>query len=202
MQWKGPHVVERRVRPVDYVVNVKGKSKVFHVNLLKRYYSRINDADQKRDTSVEGGAVLELASSAIIAADGEGRPDDAVDDDELLDESPCLERDTINDVKLCEELNVEQRAQAQRLIEEFSPVFSNKPGETDLIKYRVKLISDEPIRQTFHRSLLTDRFALLFFFFLLIKLAHNRQLVLMLNLMSQAVFHCTGTHAVYWLSLG
>ena len=35
MQWKGPYVIERRVGPVDYVVNIKGKSKVCHVNLLK-----------------------------------------------------------------------------------------------------------------------------------------------------------------------
>ena len=89
MQWKGPYVVERRVGPVDYVVNVKGKSKVFYVSLLKRYYSRINKADQKRDTSVEGGEMLESVSSAITAADGEGGPDDAVDDDKLLDVSPC-----------------------------------------------------------------------------------------------------------------
>ena len=70
---------------MDYVVNVKGKSKVFHVNLLKRYYSRINEADHKHDTSKEGGVVLELVSSAIIAAEGEGGPDDAVDDDATSD---------------------------------------------------------------------------------------------------------------------
>ena len=120
--------------------------KVFHVNLLKRYHSRINEADQKRDTSEEGGAVLELVSSAIIAADGEGSPDDAVDGDERLDVSPCWKRETINDVKLGKDLNVEQRAQAQHLIEEFSPIFTDVPGETDLMKHRVKLTSDEPIR--------------------------------------------------------
>ena len=123
MKWKGPYVIERRVGPVDYAVNVKGKSKVFHVNLLKQYYSRINEVDQKRDTPKEGGAVQKLVSSAIISADGEGGTDDAVDDDKLLDVSLCWERKTLDDVKLGEELSVKQRAQAQRLIEEFSPVF-------------------------------------------------------------------------------
>ena len=146
MQWKGPYVVERRVGPVGYVVNVKDKSKVFHVNLLKRYHSRINEENEKRDTSEDGEAVLELVSSAIIAADGEGGTDDAVDDDKLLDVSLCSEQESINDVKLGEELNAEQNAQAQRLIEEFSPVFTNVPGERNLIKHRVKWTSDEPIR--------------------------------------------------------
>ena len=130
---------------MEYVVNVKDQSKVFHVNLLKRYYSRIYEAVQKRDNSEEGGAVLKLVSSAVMAADGEGGLDDAVDYDELLDMSPCLEREIINDVKLGEELNVEQCAQEQRLIEEFSPVFTDVPGDTDLITHRVKLTLDEPI---------------------------------------------------------
>ena len=64
MQWKGPYVTERKVGPLDYVVNDKGKSKVFHVNLLKRYYSRIHEADQKRDIPDKGGAVLEMVASA------------------------------------------------------------------------------------------------------------------------------------------
>ena len=51
--------------------------------------------------------MLELVSSAIIAADGDGGPDDAVDDDELLDVSPCWKREAINDVKFDEELNFE-----------------------------------------------------------------------------------------------
>ena len=91
MHWKGPYVVERRVGPVDYGVNIMGKSKVFDVNLLKRYYSRISEADQKRDSSEERGAVLELENSAIISADCGGGQDDAADDDKLFDLSPCWE---------------------------------------------------------------------------------------------------------------
>ena len=76
---------------MDYVINVKSKSKVFHVNLLKQYmcHSRVNEADQKCDNLKVGGAVLELVSSAIIEADSEGGPDDVVDDDKLLDMSLC-----------------------------------------------------------------------------------------------------------------
>ena len=112
------------------------KLRVFYVNLLKRYYSRINGADQKRNTLEEREAVLELVSSAIIVPDGEGGTDDAVDYDELLDVSPCWKRETINDVKLGVEINVQQRAQAQRLIEEFTPVFTDVPKETDLLIQR------------------------------------------------------------------
>ena len=90
--------------------------------------------------------MLELVSSAIIVPDGEGGTDDAVNDDELLDVSPCCEQETINNVKLGVELSVQQRAQAQRLIKEFSPVFTDVPEEINLLKHHVKLTSDEPIR--------------------------------------------------------
>ena len=52
----------------------------------------------------------------------------------------------MNDVKLGDELNVEQRSQAQHPIEEISLVFTDVPIETDLIKHRVKLTLEEPIR--------------------------------------------------------
>ncbi len=51
--------------------------------------------------------MLELMSSAIITADGEGGPDDAVNNDKLLDVSPFWEQETINDVNLGEKLIVE-----------------------------------------------------------------------------------------------
>ena len=40
MQWKGPFVIEKVVGQNDYYVKVKEKSKIYHVNLLKRYYTR------------------------------------------------------------------------------------------------------------------------------------------------------------------
>ena len=90
--------------------------------------------------------MLELVNLAKIAADGKRGPDDAVDDDDFLDVSPCWKRETLDNVKLGDELSVKKRAQAQRLIEEFSPVFTDMSGEMDLIKHRVKLSLDEPMR--------------------------------------------------------
>ena len=37
MQWKGPFEVSYVVGLSDYKVRVKGKDKVYHVNLLKKY---------------------------------------------------------------------------------------------------------------------------------------------------------------------
>jgi len=42
MQWKGPFEVSSVVGLSDYKVKVKGKDKVYHANLLKKYFEREN----------------------------------------------------------------------------------------------------------------------------------------------------------------
>lgn len=37
LQWKGPFEVVKKVDRVDYQLNIKGKVKTFHINLLKNY---------------------------------------------------------------------------------------------------------------------------------------------------------------------
>lgn len=40
LQWKGPFEVVKKVNRVDYQLNIQGKVKTFHINLLKKYVER------------------------------------------------------------------------------------------------------------------------------------------------------------------
>ncbi|XP_041466400.1 uncharacterized protein LOC121416935 [Lytechinus variegatus] len=40
MHWKGPFKVVQKVGPLDYKIDLDGKTKTFHANLLKKYYRR------------------------------------------------------------------------------------------------------------------------------------------------------------------
>ena len=40
MSWKGPYKVVRRVNSCDYQVTVRGNTKLYHANMLKRYVRR------------------------------------------------------------------------------------------------------------------------------------------------------------------
>ena len=40
MQWKGPYDILERIGEVDYKLKVKGKEKIFHANMLKKYTER------------------------------------------------------------------------------------------------------------------------------------------------------------------
>ena len=45
MQWRGPYTVESRVGANDYRVKMGSKTKTYHINMLKKYISRVPDVD-------------------------------------------------------------------------------------------------------------------------------------------------------------
>ena len=42
MQWKEPFPVVEKVGPTDYKIQVRKKTKVYHINMLKKYFRRQN----------------------------------------------------------------------------------------------------------------------------------------------------------------
>ena len=67
MHWRGPFGVTK-VAINDYEVELRGKKKIYHANLLKRYRSR-SDTDGKICERTTGGSLLEVASATILEAD-------------------------------------------------------------------------------------------------------------------------------------
>ena len=62
MHWRGPFRVTKIVAISDYEVKVRGKKKINHANLLKRYRSR-SDTDGNICERTTGGSLLEFAPS-------------------------------------------------------------------------------------------------------------------------------------------
>lgn len=70
LQWKGPFVVTKKVNRVDYQLDMQGKTKTFHINLLKKYIERtISDVV----SVAEYAGVLGLVNASVV---------DCVDDEE------------------------------------------------------------------------------------------------------------------------
>lgn len=40
MQWQGPFRITEKVNPYDYKIKIRGKTKIYHGNMLKKYYRR------------------------------------------------------------------------------------------------------------------------------------------------------------------
>jgi len=133
LQWKGPfEIVERRL-PCDYRVDINGKVKTFHINMLKKYISRV-----ERDE--EGMEVLKVASAAI-------RENDDLEIE--MNTNMYYEHEDMNDVSkvvIDERLSASEKSQMLRLLKCYPEVFSDIPGCTDIVEHAIVLNTQEPIR--------------------------------------------------------
>lgn len=145
MQCKGPFEVSSVVGLNDYRVEVKGKEKVYHANLLKKYF--------ERDEATTEGVV------AVVKADDHFKEDmhyeieesevkDAEDDDnvDFLEIGGYAVKESVADVTTGSNLTEEQFSEFMDLANQFSSLFTEAPGTTDLAQHHIKLTSDEPVR--------------------------------------------------------
>lgn len=78
LQWRGPYEILEKVGNVDYKINMDGKTKTFHANMLKLYINRNNEND---------AGVLGIAGVAVVDL-----ADDEDDGEDELCDSPGQER--------------------------------------------------------------------------------------------------------------
>ncbi len=89
--------------------------------------------------------VFQVAGASIIER-SEGSPEEAVDDDDLLELGSTSHKESVAEVTFGGQLNENQRDQAERLVGRFAALFTDKPGSTNIVEHEIKLTSDEPIR--------------------------------------------------------
>ena len=128
MQWKGPFEVLERVGATDYKICIReGRTKIFHINMLKQYFER---------ESMESVGFVTVMESGESNDAGVG-----LDDSQLNHDVETIEHVNVNP-----ELSVVQKNEIKELLCEFSDVFSSNPGLTDLVEHKVELECDRPIR--------------------------------------------------------
>ncbi len=156
MQWKGPFKVEKTVGTNDYGIQIDGKVKTFHANMLKKYIERetaedINgheeesEGDDNGDDKDVGGSILHLTAASIIETTVSGT-NGAIDDEELLELGPTTPNETAAYVVLGEQLSEEQRVQLEDLIDRYEHIFTDVPGDSNLTEHQIELTSEEPVR--------------------------------------------------------
>jgi hypothetical protein len=159
MHLQGPFEITKKLNAYDYKVKVKGKEKVYHANLLKRYVSResqqipeVTEDRQDKSSRDEHVGVLEVVGVAVVEVEGEEGEGTAditeVSTVKKIDiELPSLKpKETVHDVHINPELTSERKAELEKLVEEYSDVFTDVPGSTNLIEHDIKLTSTTPVR--------------------------------------------------------
>jgi len=132
LQWKGPFEIIEKVRGDDYRVQLVGRTKTFHANMLKKYWSREHE---------DRVHVLH----AMVFEPEEG-------DEDELSLFTSAQTETYKDVKANPELTEEQRGEVMKVLEEFQDVFTDVPGLTNLGEHSITLTTEEPIHSR-HYSL-------------------------------------------------
>ena len=149
MQWKGPYLITEKINPYDYKVNIKGKIKTYHGNMLKKYYRREVETERE-DNAHEGTAV-----SCISVIEDDVSEEEM--EEEVLDRNshwkgvelhfpnlPATE--SVKDVKVSPELDHSKQEEIQSLIAEYPDVFTDAPGTTNAVEHEIVLTSDKPVR--------------------------------------------------------
>ncbi|KAF6022822.1 hypothetical protein EB796_018856 [Bugula neritina] len=140
MHWQGPFNIEEKIRLNDYIVNIRGKRRTYHANMLKKYFERETPTDPM---AVKAVMTLNAASARIIDHNEETE----VCQDDLLDlYSGRQHTETSKDVILGEELGNQQKRQLKELLEKFEGIFSDLPGNATEIEHSIELTTDEPVK--------------------------------------------------------
>ncbi len=147
MQWQGPFRVEAIVGKNDYKVNIRGREKMYHINLLKKYFYREDVlAGKGNDATQIGASVMQLVGSAVIESN-EASESDIIDDEGLLNlDYVCHQKEDYNDINICEQLDINNKSQLEALVKNHKSIFSDAPGLTTLVEHRISLTDDTPIR--------------------------------------------------------
>ena len=103
----------------DYRVRVKRKVRTYHLNLVKEY------AERKEEASMKGKPVMELAGADVIESE-EGEDDGVIDEDQLLDVGQVQSAETYTGVKVSKELSKKQRSEVYKMLPHYRDVFTER----------------------------------------------------------------------------
>ena len=139
LQWKGPFEVKEKIGEVDYKVEMGKKVKIFHANLLKRYYERETEEMANESLQQAGIAVIEEEETGEVGA---------IDDEHLLelDYAESTGKESYLDVDISEGLTPQQRKAVQVLVYEYRDIFTERPGTTDLVEHEIEVTTVHPVR--------------------------------------------------------
>ncbi|XP_072030803.1 uncharacterized protein [Amphiura filiformis] len=150
-KWQGPYMVTQKLDKVNYEVELpdKGKStRVFHINLCKKYFDRA-DAKRISQCMYVTGVVHDIGSTI----DDEGHDEDIFGNGQHDDIGPIYRQtQSWHDVHMADDLTNERRQKLSDILEAHTTVFSDVPGKTHLVEHEIKTTSDIPVRQRAYRT--------------------------------------------------
>jgi hypothetical protein len=122
MSWQGPFEVIEKKGIADYRISVRGRPRLYHANLLKKYVERTERAEP--DVIV-----------AVAVVEEEYEEEVKVDPVPLFSEIPLIPlvaEETVEDIQFGPNLSSKQKAEALRLAREHQSVLTDRPLRTNI----------------------------------------------------------------------
>lgn len=142
MQWKGPYEVIEHVRDHNYRINVKGRARLYHANMLKQFIERKSSSEANVVTAtmleIDENEV-EMIAAAILEASGE-------EDSEMPTYQP-LQKETWVDVDINPALTDDKQQQVRELLREFADIFTDVPKRSNVGEHQIHLTTNDPVYQ-------------------------------------------------------
>ena len=138
MHWQGPYRVTAKENENDYRIDMNGKSRLYHINMLKEYIERVVETNEQSQAEIDENNTFECISAAVIEPEEQ--------DEAELELFEIGQTESFRDVDVNPELNENERLQVLGLIEEFQDIFTDRPRITNLGLHEINLTADEPIR--------------------------------------------------------
>ncbi|XP_063601110.1 uncharacterized protein LOC134777201 [Penaeus indicus] len=148
MAWRGPFPVLEQKNKVNYLIDENGTHKLYHVNLLKKYYRRSNVSrthalDEVTDVVNNALEPFQTVHMCLVEDDSGGIDELPLTTDGKVESDKSS---NLNYPNLSPDLSPLQKAEIQTLIDSCADIFSDIPGCTSLIKHNIELTSTEIIR--------------------------------------------------------
>ena len=123
-QWQGPYRVLERRGQVDYVIDMHDRKKrhwTFHINMLKKWHGFVESA---------------LWAEEVESSESESGPEEV-----LLWKDDSIQKPLIGN-----QLSEEQKSELQALLDEFSDIFRDSSGRTDLTEHVIHTGDAAPVK--------------------------------------------------------
>ena len=141
LQWRGPFPVVGVKYEYDYIVDVEGVSKTYHINLLKKYFSR----EESKPSMAGCFDVCEENEEASDAGSDASGVNEVGEADDVTVMPSMNQREFVEQVQVNESLEESRKKELSKLLCEYQDVFTDVPKKTTAAECKIYLTSDEPI---------------------------------------------------------
>ena len=140
LHWKGPYIVKEKKHENDYVISMEGTEKLYHINMLKRYYER---GDPPVAVAGHFEQVTDEEDQGIQAEDYEA---DDFAEDGIIELPSTEQKQFINDVDINPNLTEYQAKEIKKILYTFQDIFTDVPKKTTAAECRIDLTTTVPVR--------------------------------------------------------